>query len=303
MAKSMTGFGSGECIRYDRRIKIEIKAVNHRFNDVTIKLPRFLNYFEDKIRRRLAEDITRGKIDVWVNFESFAKKDAMVNVDNTLADAYIEVLAELSIRYNLGPLQQNPALDLLAKNPDIIVLDKFGHSLLSENDQAEIWETLSEALETAICQFNKMRTVEGAAMVADIETSRVAAQNIIEEIIARAPQALNEQSARYRERLEDLIAKMAQRPDESRLITELAIIADKGCINEEIARLQSHLSQLQTMLHENDAIGRKLEFWVQELNREANTIGSKSGDIAITALVVELKSLIEKMREQAQNIE
>ena len=303
MPKSMTGFGSGECIRYDRRIKVELKAVNHRFNDVTVKLPRFLNHLEDKIRRRLAEDITRGKIDVWVNFDSFAKKDAMVNVDKALADAYIEVLAELSTRYNLGPLQQNPTLELLAKNPDIVMPDKFGQSLTSESDQAEIWETLNEALETALCQFNKMRTVEGAAMVADIEASRIAAQKIIEEITARAPQALNEQSARFRERLEDLIAKMAQRPDESRLITELAILADKGCISEEIARLQSHLSQLNTMLQENDAIGRKLEFWVQELNREANTIGSKSGDVGITTLVVELKSLIEKMREQAQNIE
>jgi len=303
MPKSMTGFGRSECIRYDRRIKVEIKAVNHRFSDVSIKLPRFLNHLEDKIRRRLAEDIVRGKVDVWINFESFAQKDTVVNVDKTLADAYIEVLTALSTRYNLGQLQASPVLELLAKNPDIITLDKFGSSQVSESDQAEIWETLSEALESAVGEFNQMRTIEGTAMVADVENSRVAAVKIVEAIAIRAPQALKEQAARLRERLEEIVLKLEQHPDDSRLITEMAIIADKGCISEEIARLQSHLAQLSTMLQENEAIGRKLDFWVQELNREANTIGSKSGDVGVTALVVELKSYIEKMREQAQNIE
>jgi len=299
----MTGFGRSECIRYDRRIKIEIKSVNHRFSDVSIKLPRFLNHLEDKIRRRLAEDVFRGKVDVWINFESFAQKDTVVNVDKTLADAYIEVLTELSARYNLGTLKASPALELLAKNPDIITLDKFGSSLVLESDQAEIWEILSEALENALSEFNQMRTIEGAAMVADVENSRIAAQKIVGDIVARAPQALKEQATRFRERLEEIVLKLEQRPDDSRLITEMAIIADKGCISEEIARLQSHLAQLSTILQENEAIGRKLDFWVQELNREANTIGSKSGDVGVTTLVVELKSFIEKMREQAQNIE
>ena len=303
MPKSMTGFGRSECIRYDRRIKVEIKSVNHRFSDVSIKLPRFFNHLEDKIRRRLAEDIIRGKVDVWINFESFAQKDATVKVDTTLADAYVEVLRELSRRYTLGTLEANPALELLAKHPDIITLDKFGSSLISESDQTEIWETLNEALENALGEFNQMRTIEGAAMAADVENSRVSAQKIVDDIAVLAPQAMKEQAARFRERLEEIVLKLEQRPDDSRLITEMAIIADKGCISEEIARLQSHLSQLSTMLQENEAIGRKLDFWVQELNREANTIGSKSGDVGVTALVVELKSFIEKMREQAQNIE
>jgi len=303
MPKSMTGFGRSECIRYDRRIKVEIKSVNHRFSDVSIKLPRFLNHLEDKIRRRLAEDIIRGKVDVWVNFESFAQKDAVINVDKPLADAYIGVLTELSTRYNLGQLQANPVLELLAKHPDIITLDKFSASLVSESDQTEIWETLNEALENALSAFNQMRAIEGAAMGADVENSRVSAQKIVDDIARLAPQAMKEQAVRFRERLDEIILKLEQRPDDSRLITEMAIIADKGCISEEIARLQSHLAQLSTMLQENEAIGRKLDFWVQELNREANTIGSKSGDVGVTTLVVELKSFIEKMREQAQNIE
>ena len=301
MPKSMTGFGRGECIRYDRRIKVEIKAVNHRHSDVTIKLPRFLSHLEDRVRQRLAQAIVRGKVDVWVNFESFAQKDAVVNVDKSLADAYVAALTELSHRYNWGPLEANPALELLAKNPDIMTLDKFAAT--SETDQAEIWETLSDALESALAGFDGMRRAEGAAMAQDVEANLEAAQKIVDHIAARAPQALEAQAAKTRERIEEMIQKLAQRPDEGRLITEMAILADKGCISEEIARLQSHFSQLSVMLTLDEAIGRKLDFWVQELNREANTIGSKSGDVGMTALVVELKSYIEKMREQAQNIE
>jgi len=303
MPKSMTGYGRGESVRFDRRLKVEIKAVNHRFSDVTIKLPRFLNPLEDKVRRRLAEDIIRGKVDVWITFESFAQKDAVVNINKALADAYIEALAGLSSRYEFGPLQPIPVLELLARNPEIITMDKFDSSLSSENEQEEVWETLNEALEYALEEFNYMRKFEGTAMAEDIENKRKQAEEIVKKIDILAPQALKAQAERTRERLEDIIAKLEQKPDDARLVTEMAIIADKGCISEEIARLHSHLSQLSTMLQEKEAIGRKLDFLVQELNREANTMGSKSGDVTVTTMVVELKSLIEKMREQAQNIE
>jgi len=303
MPKSMTGYGRGESVRFDRRLKVEIKAVNHRFSDVTIKLPRFLNPLEDKVRRRLAEDIIRGKVDVWITFESFAQKDAVVNINKALADAYIEALAGLSSRYEFGPLQPIPALELLARNPEIITLDKFDSSLSSENEQEEVWETLNEALEYALEEFNYMRNFEGVAMAEDIESKRRQAQEIVEKINILAPQAIKAQAERTRDRIEEIIAKMEQKPDDARLVTEMAIIADKGCISEEVARLQSHLAQLSSMLQEKDAIGRKLDFLVQELNREANTMGSKSGDVTVTTMVVELKSLIEKMREQAQNIE
>ena len=301
MPKSMTGFGRSECIQYDRRIKVEIKAVNHRYSDVTIKLPRFLNHLEDRIRRRLALDIVRGKVDVWVYFESFAQKDTVVNVDKTLADAYVAVLSTLSLRYDLGALEANPVLTLLAKNPDIVTVDKLAAT--SETDQAEIWETLNQALEDALTGFNQMRETEGMAMAEDVEANRLAAKKIVDEIARLSPIAQAAQAAKTRERIKDLVVKMGQRPDDHRLVTEMAILADKSCISEEIARLGSHLSQLSAMLTSDEAIGRKLDFWVQELNREANTIGSKSGDIGITALVVELKSHIEKMREQAQNVE
>jgi len=299
----MTGYGRGECVRHDRRIKVELKAVNHRFSDFTIKLPRFLNPFEDKIRKRLAVDIIRGKVDIWVNFDSFSQTDALVNVNRSIADSYIEVLTGLSSRYGFGALQPELVMELLAKHPDIITLDRLESALSTESEQEEVWETLEAALEEALIQFNKMRNIEGAAMAEDIENNCNHAQAIVEEIATLAPEALKAQTERFRERLEEIVLKMEQKPDDVRLVTEMAIISDKGCINEEIARLQSHFAQLTAILQENDAIGRKLDFLVQELNREANTIGSKSGDVGVTTLVVELKSLIEKMREQAQNLE
>jgi len=298
----MTGFGRGESANYERRFNVEIKSVNHRFSDFTIKMPRFLNPLEDKIRRRLALDIIRGKVDIWVSFESFAQKDVSINVNLTLADAYIEALSGLSNRYEFGKLQA-PALELLAKIPDVISLERFESTIWTETDQDEIWETLEEAIEVALAQFNQMRNTEGIAMVEDIAGKREQAQALVNEIAARLPVAMEEQSAKLRERIDDIMARMEQKPDEARLLTEVAILADKSCISEELARLQSHFAQLATMLVDKDAIGRKLDFLIQELNREANTIGSKSSDIGITNLVVELKSLIEKMREQAQNLE
>jgi len=299
----MTGFGRGECVRHDRRFKIEMKSVNHRYSDVTIKLPRFLNPFEDRIRKRLAEDIIRGKVDVWVHFESFAQKDIAINVNVSLADSYIEALAGLSSRYEFGKLQPNLAMELLSRHPDIIMFDRFESTMNTETEQEDMWDALSEALEDALTQYNYMRNTEGQAMVDDIEGKCIQARQIVEEVAHRAPLALKEQANKYRERIEEMLQKMAHKPDDSRLAAEMTILIDKGCINEEIARLQSHFAQLSVMLQENDAIGRKLDFLVQELNREANTIGSKSGDVEVTTLVVELKSLIEKMREQAQNIE
>jgi len=301
MPKSMTGYGRGECIRFDRRLKVEIRAVNHRYSDVTIKMPRFLNPLEDKVRRRLAEDIVRGKVDVWVNFESFAQRDVAANVNNLLADAYIEALSGLSSRYGFGPLQSSPALELLARNPDIITLDKFDASL--QNDSDEIWEVLKLALNDALVDFNQMRVIEGQAMVENILSKHTVAEEIVKKIVERAPIAQNTQFERYKERIAEVVARLGHAPDDARIITELAILADKGCINEEIARLESHLAQLYTMLHGSESNGRKLDFLIQELNREINTIGSKSGDIALSALVVDLKSTVEKMREQVQNIE
>jgi uncharacterized protein (TIGR00255 family) len=299
----MTGFGRGECIRHNRRFKVELKSVNHRFNDFTIKVPRFLNPFEDRMRHLLAKNITRGKVDMWVNFESFTPEDITVSVNEVYADAYMGALTRLGARYRLGDIPLGTAIELLAKTPDIIVFDKYESALSSEVVKDEIWATLSEAIMQAITQYNQMRETEGAALVKDIREKYDRVCEIIIEIRKRVPAAVKEHASRLRDRMGELVAKLGNKPDDSRLLTEIALLADKVDINEELTRLESHLAQLAGMLSEDEAVGRKMDFLMQEMNREANTIGSKSTDISMTQSVVELKSLIEKIREQVQNIE
>jgi len=299
----MTGFGRGECIRYDRKAKVELKSVNHRFSDFTIKLPRFLNPLEDRIRKRLSQDITRGKVDVWISFESYTQKDITINVNESFADTYMDALRILSKRYSLGEPEMRPALELLAKNPDVVTFDKFESALSSKEVQDEIWELLSEAMENALKQFNGMRDAEGDAMSKDIESKHQEIRSIVGQMRERAPLIVNDHASKLRNRLSDLMNKIRNSPDESRLLTEIAILADKSDVDEELARLISHLDQLESMLKEDGAIGRKMDFLVQELNREANTVSSKSSDVNMTKLAVDLKSLIEKVREQVQNIE
>ena len=304
MPRSMTGFGRGECIHYDRRFKVEIKAVNHRYNDITIKLPRFLNPFEDRIRKRLSCDIARGKVDVWVNFESYTHKDIAVNVNEAYADAYMNALSALMERYNWGDnIPAQSGLELLARNPDILTFDRFEAAVSANETQAEMWETLEDALEKALAQFNTMRETEGEALAHDMSDKGKRIKSILIQLTARSPIVVEEHAAKLRERISEMLANLGHQMDESRFLTEVALLADRSTIDEELTRLDSHLLQLATMLKESGAIGRKLDFLVQELNREANTIGSKSADVELARLVVELKSEVEKIREQVQNIE
>ena len=304
MPRSMTGFGRGECIRYDRRFKVEIKAVNHRYNDITVKLPRFLNPFEDRIKKRLSRDIARGKVDVWVNFESYTQKDIAVNINTAFADAYIEAMGTLMTRYNWGnSVSVEHGLEILARNPDIITFDRFESAVSAGETQAEMWETLEEALEMALSQFNSMREAEGMALAIDIGEKCERIKCILIQLTARAPIVVEEHAAKLRERISEMLANLGHQMDESRFLTEVALLADRSTVDEELTRLDSHLSQLATILKEPGAVGRKLDFLVQELIREANTIGSKSADVELARLVVELKSEVEKIREQVQNIE
>ena len=303
MLKSMTGFGRGECIRHNRRFRVEIKSVNHRFSDFTIKLPRFLNPFEDRIRHRMAQDIVRGKIDVWVNFESFTSDDITIEVNDVYADAYMEALQTLSKRYGLGEIPIGSMLELLAKTPDIIVSDRYENALSSETAKEQIWDGLSSALEQALEQYNHMRCAEGSALAKDIVVKHACSCALVKEIRERVPRASEEYAEKLREKIRDLTDKLGGKGDDGRLMTEIALLADKSDINEEMTRLECHLEQLTDMMNESGAIGRKMDFLVQELNREANTIASKSADISLTKSVVELKSMIEKIREQVQNIE
>lgn len=304
MPKSMTGFGRGECSRYDRRFRVEIKAVNHRYSDITIKLPRLLNPFEDRIKKRLSKDVSRGKVDIWVNFDSYTAKDISVKINDAFAEAYMEALKTLMVRHSTwgDVVPMEIGLQLLARNPDIITFDKYD-SGGSDDTLAEMWETLEEALEIALSQFNAMREAEGTALAQDINDKKTRINEIRMGLAERAPTAVAEHTEKLKDRINEILEKSGHNLDEGRFLTEVAIMADRSTVDEEIIRLDSHLSQLATMLKENNAIGRKLDFLIQEMNREANTIGSKSQDPELSRLVVELKSEIEKIREQVQNIE
>jgi uncharacterized protein (TIGR00255 family) len=304
MPKSMTGFGRGECLKYDRRFKVEIKSVNHRYGDFTIRLPRFLNAFEDKIRKRLAKDIVRGKVEVWVGFDSYTQKDIQAKVNWAFADAFMESLKGLSQRYHLN----DATLEILARNTDVVSFEKFESAYNDETTQNEFAETLFGALEEALTRFNAMRQAEGEALANDIREKQTRIRELTALITGRAPAAVTEHAEKLRDRLAEMLERLKESNApveiaEARFLTEVAILADRSSIDEELTRLASHLSQLDGILAEKGPIGRKLDFLVQELNREANTIGSKSTDQLLAKLVVELKSEVEKIREQVQNIE
>ena len=293
MIRSMTGYGKGEHEAHDRCFTVEIKSVNHRYNDITIKSPRFMNYLEDKIRKTLTQKIFRGKTDVYINFETFSEDDVTIKLNEHLAKAYVEKLNYLEATY--GVTSQHK-LDLVAKFPDVISAQKV------EEDGDVIWETLEPALDMAIGNFITMRETEGEALKQDIFKKSDRIKEITDAIKERSPVVVEEYKEKLKNRLAELFDKSPV--DEQRIAQEITIFADKACVDEELTRMYSHIEQLNQIFASGDAtIGRKLDFLVQEMNREANTTGSKSNDIKITQAAIELKTEIEKIREQIQNIE
>ena len=303
MPRSMTGFGRGDVLERDRRFKIELKAVNHRYFDFTLKAPRFMYAFEDRIRKRIMRDVSRGKVEVWISFESNSPQDFAIHVNEQYADAYKLALEKLCDKFGLGDVSKHISLSTLLRAPDILVFDKFETAMEDEDNREEIWRMLSCALDVAVGNFNKMRVTEGTALVNDILLNRENAVQLIGEIRGRLPHFIETNTMKLKNRVMDLCDKLESNLDEDRLISEVAILIDKSDISEELARLASHFDQLGEMLLEQNAVGRKVDFMVQEMNREANTIGAKSHASELTNLAVELKSVIEKIREQAQNIE
>lgn len=292
--KSMTGYGRGECTMYERKFTVEIKAVNHRYNDITVKLPRAIMGFEDEIKKAISKKVFRGKLDVFVNFESFSQEDINISVNEPLAKSYTETLRKLKSDLHLDG---DVTIEIVSKFPDVITVDK---SISNENTENEIRECLMKAVEDATDAFVAMREVEGETLKKNIIEKVAFVNDALQKIEERAPWV----SKDYRARLEAKLADLDEiQVDESRLLTEDLLFADKACIDEEITRLHSHISQMYSIVEENVPVGRKLDFLVQEMNRETNTIGSKSNDIEITNHVVDIKSEIEKIREQIQNIE
>lgn len=295
MPRSMTGYGRGEAVLYDRRFVAEMKSVNHRYSDITIKLPRVLNPFEDRLRKKVALQAARGKVDVYISFESFSQSDIKISLNETVADAYVEQLNSAAARYGL---KNDDSLSLIMSFPDVIQIDKS----MDEAVLLQMHEGVEAALDLAVTQFVEMRETEGAALVRDMSAKIVCISGLVERVITRTPQVLEEYRGRLREKLEETLEGVGI--DENRILAESVIFADRCCVDEELTRLSSHLKQFGKVLCGSaGAVGRKLDFLVQEINREINTIGSKSNDLEITQLVVELKTEAEKIREQVQNLE
>lgn len=293
MIRSMTGYGRGENIKNDRKFTVEIKSVNHRYNDISIKLPKSMNYIEDIVRKKLIQQISRGKTDVYIFFETNSKDDINISLNETLADAYVKEFDYIKKRYDL---KDNISLSLMYEIPDIITIEKvYTHEDI-------ILNTLMPAIEIALSEFVQFRQREGLALKNDILLKLTNIYNLVEKIKVRSPKMVLDYKNKLQTRLNELLGN-ASEIDETKLITEVTIFADRCSVDEEIIRLFSHIDQTKTILNQKEAVGRKLDFLIQEMNREANTIGSKSNDIEITKTTIDLKSEIEKIREQVQNIE
>ena len=302
MVKSMTGYGRGEFTRNEWRFITEIKAVNHRYCDISIKMPSVMNPFEDRIRKLLSRDIKRGKVDVLIRLDSYGQQNVKIHVNTQIADAYTKALYSLQDKYHVS---DGLTLQMLASLPDIFTVDK---SVEHEEELGyRMWEVLEPAIQNATKNFNDMRQSEGRNILGDILSKRKDVLELMKEIKIRAPFVAKEHEKRLRERIAEVLRLAPEagfeEKDESRILLELALYSDRIAIDEEIARIESHIEQLSYILTEKDAVGRKLDFLIQELNREANTIASKANDRELSKLVIEMKSKIEKIREQVQNVE
>ncbi len=295
MIKSMTGYGKGVFVLNERRLSVEIKSVNHRYCDISLKMPYMLNFLEETARKQISEAILRGKVDVYIGFETLSKDDVSISLNTALADAYVAKLFELKEKY---PVKDDINVSLVAKFPDIINIEK---GVFSEQTKAEIAEALHEAVAIALVSIVEMRSREGEALKQSIFEKISIINFLMSKLVERSPLVVSEYKAKLKNRLDEMLGNAAF--DESRLLTEVTIFADKSCVDEEITRLASHVSQMENIFEEEGSVGRKLDFLVQEMNREVNTIGSKSNDLEITKIVIDLKTEIEKIREQVQNIE
>ena len=292
MVKSMTGYGRAEETIRGCTITVELRSVNNRYLDCNIRLPRLYLFAEDGIKSRVQNTISRGKVDVFVTLDYAGKEEVKVTVNRPVADGYYGALKQLAQSYQLS---EDISVSLLSRFPDVLLAEK------AEEDTEQRAQDIYSVLDRALADFDEMRTKEGIRLRDDILSRAAAIEDMVTFVEERSPQTVSE----YRTKLEARMQEVLQNTqiDESRLLTEAAIFADKVAVAEETVRLRSHIAQLREMLSKGGATGRKLDFLIQEFNREANTIGSKCSDIQIARQVVDIKAEIEKIREQVQNIE
>lgn len=293
MAISMTGFGRGEYKDDNYQFLVECKTINHKYADINIRLPRKLSFLEDKARILVKDYIKRGRVDLYIKLDLLGSEDVNLKFDEALATQYVSILKQIKDKFDLV---DDISVMNIAKFPDVIKTEE------KEDDEDKLWLMLKVALENALLKLKEMRSEEGKKLAEDIQNRCDLLKNYIEDIEKYSYNVVID----YKEKLKNRISDMLEDPsiiDESRLAQEVAIYADKSSITEEIVRFKSHIEQLKNTVVKNESIGRKIDFLIQEMNRETNTIGSKSSDLNITNLVVEVKSELEKIREQIQNIE
>jgi len=292
MIKSMTGYGRGESAQEGKSFTVEIRSVNHRFCEVVIRLPKYYVALEDRVRKLIQERVARGRLDVFVTVNDLGSSNKSIRVDKDLAMAYYNALEEL--RETIG-INGKPGIIDLARLPDVIVLEEV------QEDLDQLWPALSKAVENALANLVEMRSTEGLRLREDLLKRVAQLSEYTEAIYRRAPSVVLEYREKLQSRLKELAAEVEI--DENRLAAELALFADKSNISEELVRVRSHLEEIQNTMDMDEAVGRKLDFLVQELNREFNTIGSKANDLEISSIIIKAKSEVEKIREQVQNIE
>ena len=292
MIKSMTGFGRSELSDEKRKITFEMKSVNHRYLDVNIKMPKKMNFFEAAIRNELKNYIQRGKVDIFINFEDFSENNVSVRYNRDIAEEYLKYLNQMAEDFGL---ENDIRVSSLSRYPEVFTMED------QSPDEEEIWKLLKKAIDTASEEFVETRKNEGGNLKNDLLVKLDEMLGHVAFIEERSPRIIDEYKQKLKEKVEEMLQGVQM--DENRLITEVTIFADKVCVDEELVRLRSHIEATRKILTEGGSVGRKLDFIAQEMNREANTILSKTTDLESSERAIELKTEIEKVREQIQNIE
>ena len=292
MIRSMTGYGRAVQTIDGREITVELRSVNNRYLDCTVKLPRMFSFAEDSVKNRVKAAVSRGKVDVYIGVNAVQTADVQVAVNRPVFESYLAALRQIETEYGV---RDDVTVMSLARLPDVFSVEK------TQEDEQKLTQDILSVAEEAISRYNAMRETEGAALEADL---RGRAATILERVALveqRSPATVAEYRERLRQKMQEVLQNTAI--DEGRILQEAAIYADRIAVDEETVRLRSHLAQLGDMLTKGGAIGRKLDFLLQELNRETNTIGSKCNDLELSNIVVDMKAELEKIREQTQNIE
>ncbi len=292
MIKSMTGFGRAELEENERRFTVEIKSVNHRYLDVSIKMPKKLNFFETAIRNLLKEYIQRGKVDVFITFEDFSKQNATVTYHEDVAAEYMKYLEQMAEQFGL---ENDTRLSVLSRYPEVFTMED------AEVDETELWKSLEKTVRKAAEMFVESRIKEGETLRNDLIGKLDGMLEHVDYIEQRSPELVEEYKNKLYDKVRELLTD--SQIEDNRILMEATLYADKICVDEETVRLRSHIETTREILTHGGSIGRKLDFLAQEMNREANTTLSKSGSLDISNRAIELKTEIEKIREQIQNIE